>query len=555
MPHAVMVTTASNPAASGLPNLSLSRGKSGAQAAVSSTFGAFFREKATEVGAVPEVAAGKISEPKASPEMTAVPKASLGVHAAVTQARGAGEAEASDSKTADADGIGADGVGADSLMEAKGAVARLDTATAGPLPPLNQGVGEAIAGDVTRGPAIKVAFGEGKAPIAATTVLSSDAVPIAAHAGSEVREKGGSSPSAGAVRARHKDKDPASTSTGNTGPSGSVFPLGGPLMAVVSNAAPGGVTGGGGLAGTAASQSGTGHESAAIKQTGSAASLAGQSAVLKSLTQTAHAGASGAAPSSTAAADDSNSAVDATDAGKAATGGHASAAAPLHADRSMSGRQALGQARGAAGPVQAAAALAGTPNSQNAGGGEPVTLPQGVAPGGVSMHAAVGAGSESAATASPFDRLDQGVSPVVLHAGSQHVEVGVHDPQLGWVEISAQNAAGHVDARLVAASGQTHSALAAQLPAIAQYLQERDVRVATLGVQHSAVQTNAGGGQAGGQSGNSPGANTGSGGGNHSSSGANEAPLARMAQSSPVITPRVAEGASLGPISYISVRA
>jgi flagellar hook-length control protein FliK len=163
---------------------------------------------------------------------------------------------------------------------------------------------------------------------------------------------------------------------------------------------------------------------------------------------------------------------------------------------------------------------------------------------------------------SPYDRIDQGTAPVVLHAGAQQVAVGVHDPSLGWVEIKTQSAAGHVDATLVAASGQTHDALAAQLPAISQFLEQRDVRVGSLVVNHQSAGSgtnhfgNSSGGGAGAQhAGQGYGGNGGSGG-----SGANSERRAPQ-YSAPVrhsvqVTGTGGESSSTArPLSYISVRA
>lgn len=96
-------------------------------------------------------------------------------------------------------------------------------------------------------------------------------------------------------------------------------------------------------------------------------------------------------------------------------------------------------------------------------------------------------GAASSPALSPYDRIDQGGVPLVLHSGLQHVAVGVRDPELGWVEIETQNIAGHVDATLVTASGQTHASLAAQLPAMAQYLEQSDIRLGTLAVHHQTL--------------------------------------------------------------------
>jgi Flagellar hook-length control protein FliK len=173
------------------------------------------------------------------------------------------------------------------------------------------------------------------------------------------------------------------------------------------------------------------------------------------------------------------------------------------------------------------------------------------------------AGAAPAPAASPYDRIDQGDSPVVLHTDAQHVAVGIRDPQLGWVEIKTQNTAGHVDATLVASSSQTHDALAAQLPAMAQYLEQRDVRVGTLAVHHPILQSNTGGGQSGGFS---SGAGSGGGGAQHfnqSGSGHQDAAerfpgvssgLLHSPSSSRAVSVEDS-GSSLRPVSYISVRA
>lgn len=106
--------------------------------------------------------------------------------------------------------------------------------------------------------------------------------------------------------------------------------------------------------------------------------------------------------------------------------------------------------------------------------------------------------SAKSASTDPYQRLDQVMSPgleaspgSVLHASAGRVTVGVHDPVLGWVEIKTQSSAGQVSAALVTASVQSHTSLAAQLPSIAQYLTEHDVRVSHLGVEHQPAGSNA----------------------------------------------------------------
>lgn len=163
------------------------------------------------------------------------------------------------------------------------------------------------------------------------------------------------------------------------------------------------------------------------------------------------------------------------------------------------------------------------------------------------------------AAASAYDRIDQGAAPVVLHSGAQHVSVGVQDPTLGWVEIKTQNTGGHVDATLVTASGQSHDALAAQLPAMAQFLQQRDVRVNALAVHHelpsgqngAAGNGSGGGANYGGGAGHSshPGPGQGSGGERGTAYGGLSSRLLGNAGVG------VSEDAGLRPVSYISVRA
>jgi hypothetical protein len=89
-----------------------------------------------------------------------------------------------------------------------------------------------------------------------------------------------------------------------------------------------------------------------------------------------------------------------------------------------------------------------------------------------------------AAAADPFQRLDQAASPgAVLHSASNRIEVGVHDPAMGWLEIRTQSAAGQLSAALVATSSEAHAALAAQLPGMTQYLADHDVKLNHVAVE------------------------------------------------------------------------
>lgn len=89
------------------------------------------------------------------------------------------------------------------------------------------------------------------------------------------------------------------------------------------------------------------------------------------------------------------------------------------------------------------------------------------------------------AAGNPYQRLDQIASvagPSILSAGTNRMTVGLHDPALGWVEIKTQLTAGQVAAALSTTSSQTHHSLAAQLPLLAQFLSDREVKVSSLAV-------------------------------------------------------------------------
>lgn len=195
---------------------------------------------------------------------------------------------------------------------------------------------------------------------------------------------------------------------------------------------------------------------------------------------------------------------------------------------------------------------------------------------------APGAAMGAAAATSPYDRIDQGVAPIVLHSGAQQVAVGVRDSSLGWVEIRAQNVSGHVEATLVTASGQTQASLAAQLPAMAQFVAQHDVRLGALAVQpQTAANAGLGGGMSHGSGAGQSGANPGGGfsqggfnpggfaGGFGNSSGGFHPPPSRSglgsgrsAREVPVagasgnqVLYESGEDTDFGPVSYINVRA
>jgi flagellar hook-length control protein FliK len=89
---------------------------------------------------------------------------------------------------------------------------------------------------------------------------------------------------------------------------------------------------------------------------------------------------------------------------------------------------------------------------------------------------------------------------VLLHAAPHQVSVGVSDPSLGWVEVSAERVSGQIAAALTTSSAASHAALTSVLPAMATYLQQHQA-----GVQQVHVETSLAGGQAGtGSQGQSP---------------------------------------------------
>lgn len=150
----------------------------------------------------------------------------------------------------------------------------------------------------------------------------------------------------------------------------------------------------------------------------------------------------------------------------------------------------------------------------------------------------------------PYQRMDQGgPSPAaVLHAASNRVTVGVHDPTLGWLEINTHSSAGQLSAALVTVSSQSHDTLAAQLPSIIQYLADQQVKVSHLGVE----QQMAGGGSAPGGDGSGSNANGGS--PNAGSQGLVPA-AANIREQTPALQPGWGDGMEASPLSYISVRA
>jgi flagellar hook-length control protein FliK len=159
-------------------------------------------------------------------------------------------------------------------------------------------------------------------------------------------------------------------------------------------------------------------------------------------------------------------------------------------------------AKGAAGTTGLASMTAPAANANSAN----VSGPHIAAP--VAAGAAAGNGPQSpgeskaqaTASSNPFQRLDSGEPPAtLLHANAREVTVGVRDPSLGWVEIQTQSSSGHVSASLTAASAEARASLAAEVPAITQYLADRNVNVHSLGMSTSS------GAEGGGQQQSGPG--------------------------------------------------
>lgn len=70
----------------------------------------------------------------------------------------------------------------------------------------------------------------------------------------------------------------------------------------------------------------------------------------------------------------------------------------------------------------------------------------------------------------------------LLRATSKEIEVGVHDPHLGWVEVKTQMDSGHVSASLSVSSAEAQHALQQELPAMQHFVAGRDLDLSSLSV-------------------------------------------------------------------------
>ncbi len=96
-----------------------------------------------------------------------------------------------------------------------------------------------------------------------------------------------------------------------------------------------------------------------------------------------------------------------------------------------------------------------------------------------------------------FEQLDSAPSPRLIEGSSQRLTVGVRTPGLGWVEIRTSNTGGRVAATLATGSSESHAAVAAQLPAIRQYLAGEHVRMDSLSSEAFSPSSGGRGGSAG----------------------------------------------------------
>ncbi len=114
----------------------------------------------------------------------------------------------------------------------------------------------------------------------------------------------------------------------------------------------------------------------------------------------------------------------------------------------------------------------------------PGSAPQGTGPmtNGLAVH-----------PGAAFDRIDAAPASSVLGSSPRQLSVGVQDSGLGWVEVHAHRAGGQVSAVVAASSVAAHSAIAAHLPEMRNYLAGQQVRVDHLSSQtSSAFQGNGG---------------------------------------------------------------
>lgn len=212
--------------------------------------------------------------------------------------------------------------------------------------------------------------------------------------------------------------------------------------------------------------------------------------------------------------------------GHSAAGGEnaASAGTALHGDVSLS----------SAGAGQVGSHLWGTPG------------PAGWAASGASGRNATGVNLTAESAFASLDRASAAEQGHVLRLSPNQFVVGVTDPQLGWLEVGAERAAGHLTVQVGASSVAGQEALAASLPAMAGHLYKQGTGVERLTITQSFHPDAGPGGQAG----------HGQGGNNQNATGDGQAPRAGTGAQTYVAGPSsVAAYTAAGDVSWTSITA
>lgn len=157
--------------------------------------------------------------------------------------------------------------------------------------------------------------------------------------------------------------------------------------------------------------------------------------------------------------------------------------------------------------VAATAVLQKNPGAEVSGFGlqaavQPVHAVHGAA--AAPPHAAVAPTVHPTASAT-FERMDAAEAPQVLESAPHRLAVGVQSGGLGWVEIHTSSTAGQVSATVASGSAESHSAIAAQLPTVREFLAGEHVRIDHLGSERFSSSSGGEGGSQGRPSGHESG--------------------------------------------------
>ena len=104
-------------------------------------------------------------------------------------------------------------------------------------------------------------------------------------------------------------------------------------------------------------------------------------------------------------------------------------------------------------------------------------------------------GHVRAPNSDPFEIMDTPCAepaPQILHSSHHEVEIGIYDPNHGWVEIRTHKYAGEISASLSASSIEAQHNLRGQLSALTEYLTTRDIPINKI-VMESGNNANPGG--------------------------------------------------------------